>query len=143
MAGKIDGVPSRCQSMSNRFFRIVRSSIPVILSLATVLGCARSPETPRMFEHECVSKSGFGVINPDLHIVLRSDRNELLVSSVRWKGASRFMPQRVLVRHGAVVAEGNELPSSLRADDVVVSFKRARVYFHDFRGHTGCYYERQ
>ena len=131
--------------MPNSALRILVFSVPVMLLLIAVGSSAGASAIPKMSENECIPKAGFGVIDRDAHVNLRSSRNELRMASGRWMGASRFVPQLVYVHDGVVVTARGErrLPAASRPKGVAISFKRTRVYFHDFRDGTACYYERQ
>ena len=90
------------------------------------------------------AKSGLGIINQNLYIVVKSTENELIVNPDRepWRGKSASLPEIVFFFRGKVFS-AQQLPEAFDLSSaVLISFERTKVHFFDFSKMSGGYYER-
>jgi hypothetical protein len=89
-----------------------------------------------------MAKGGIGIINTNLYIDLKSNKNEIILDAgKRWKG--KASPTQEVV----IFFQGRILPQALPKDfdlskAVVISFETDKVRFFDFSKMSGGYYNR-
>jgi hypothetical protein len=91
----------------------------------------------------CLPKGGFGVINKNLYIVLKSNKNELITSAgKKWTGQSAAAAE-VGVYFDGDIWSPQALPIGFDLSKaVIVSFESDKVRFFDFAKMRGGYYLR-
>ena len=93
--------------------------------------------------NHCMAKGGIGVISKNLHVNLKSDRNELILSAGnRWTGQTVLTPEIVVFFEGKVWMQQSLPPEFALSQAVVVSFESGKVRFFDFAKMSGGYYLR-
>jgi hypothetical protein len=91
----------------------------------------------------CMSKGGIGVITKNLHIDLKSTKNELILGTrERWTGQAVQTSEVVIFFEGKIwslqaLPDGFDLSKA-----VIVSFENDKVRFLDFSKLSGGYYRR-
>jgi hypothetical protein len=104
-------------------------------------GAARERE---MFaKNEFFAKGGVGIISENLYIVVKSAKNELVLSTGgKWVGLDASKPEVVIFFEGRIWSPQG-LPDRFNLSNaVVVSFERDKIRFFDFRKMSGGYYRR-
>jgi hypothetical protein len=95
----------------------------------------------------CFSKGSLGIINPDLYIGVKTDRNELFYGSGGrapndWNGKSASETE-IVVFYDYQVWTAPKLPEHFDLSKaVIISFEQDRIRFFDFEKMGGCYYMR-
>jgi hypothetical protein len=98
-----------------------------------------------------VSKGGIGLISKNLHVVVKSrrdERNELMVSATGkadedWYGKNVSESEVAIFYKGAVYSSSQGLPTDFDLSKaVVVSFESKKVRFFDFQTEFGGFYYR-
>jgi len=89
------------------------------------------------------AKGGIGIIDQGLYIVLKSTKNELILSGAnRWLGLDTSRQQVVIFFEGQILPQ-DDLPDRFDLSKaVVISFEADKVRFFDFRKMSGGYYSR-
>ena len=122
--------------------------------LSTVSGCRKTElpdfmtaeEKNAMETNPCFprfGKGGVGIINLDLDVATKSDKNEMLFHSRGdWTGQSASTPEVVVVFDGKVWTP-RSLPHGFdKNKSIVVSFEKKNIRFYDYVQRSGGYYER-
>jgi hypothetical protein len=91
----------------------------------------------------CFSKGGLGIVNTNLYIVVKSQRNQLLYNKTDpWTGLDAARPE-IAVFFDYRVWAPQALPKAFDLSKaVVVSFEGSKVRFFNFQDMSGCYYDR-
>jgi hypothetical protein len=98
-----------------------------------------------------VSKGGIGLISKNLHVVVKSrrdERNELMVSATGkadedWYGKNVSESEVAIFYKGTVYSSSQGLPTDFDLSKaVVVSFESKKVRFFDFQTEFGGFYYR-
>jgi len=99
----------------------------------------------RFVDNQCMPKGGTGIINRNLYISVRSDKNKLTLGERRWTwtGKDASIPEVIIVFQEKVWSSNN-LPNGFDlAHAIVISFEADKVRFFDFSKMLGGYYVRQ
>lgn len=109
----------------------------------------------RLINGDFFAKGGLGLIRDRLYVVIKSDRNELILPPVdekgerqdlpsgkRWTGQEATRKQVVVVSKGKVVAVDAPPEDFALADSIIISFEGDRVAFLDVAKGKGGYYRR-
>ena len=94
-------------------------------------------------ENEAFSKGGIGIVNTNLYIVVKSDKNELLLSGAnKWTGQA-VPAQEVVIFYEDKIWSPQVLPEGFDlSKTIVISFEADKIRFFDFGEMTGGYYKR-
>jgi hypothetical protein len=108
-------------------------------SLAKEGRAARAP----LFADRYFAKASLGLLESGLYVVVRSQRNELVLrGGRRWYGEPREVRQVVILWKGAPV-EMAALPSDFElGKSILISFEPEKIAFLDFESGKSGYYER-
>jgi hypothetical protein len=93
--------------------------------------------------NECFAKGGLGIVNPNVYIDLKSDKNELLLNAGhKWAGQSASTQEVAIFFDNRIwspqaIPDGFDLSKS-----VVISFEGDKVRFFDFGKMSGGFYKR-
>ena len=100
-------------------------------------------DTDTFSTNECFAKGGIGIVSTNLHIDLKSEKNELVLSAgSRWTGQSAST-QEVAIFFDNKIWSPQALPDGFDlSKSVVISFEGAKVRFFDFGKMSGGYYKR-
>jgi len=120
--------------------------------LVLTLGASSASQAPHQMTREhpsafatnkCYPKGGLGIINTSLYIVLRSERDELLLEGgKKWTGQQAGTLELVII-YGNRVWQSQALPKDFDLSKAtVVSFEAKRVRFFDFNQMEGGFYLR-
>lgn len=95
------------------------------------------------FANECFAKGGLGIVNTNLYIDLKSDKNELQLSAGnKWIGQSTPTREVVIFFENKIFSP-QALPDGFDlSESVVISFEGDKVRFFDFGKMSGGYYKR-
>jgi len=94
-------------------------------------------------KNQCLSKGGMGIVAKRFFVVLRSDRNELILPDGKsWTGRAASERECVFVLRGKVFPAG-QLPKDFRLEkSVVISFEDEKVTFFECNSLSGGFYKR-
>jgi hypothetical protein len=89
------------------------------------------------------AKGSLGIIDPNLYIVVKSAKNELLLTGAdKWQGQDASRPE-VVIFFGGKIWSSEAMPDQFDLSKaVVISFEGDKVRFFDFRNLSGGYYRR-
>ncbi len=94
-----------------------------------------------------LSKGSIGIVNKNLYIVVKSTRNELIVTPTeeteqRWEGKDANQAEVAVVYEGKIWSS-EDLPAQFDLSKaVIVSFEGNKIRFFDFQTMSGGYYDR-
>ncbi|MGO9229842.1 MAG: hypothetical protein ACLQKA_11640 [Bryobacteraceae bacterium] len=110
----------------------------LVATLLSVQGCSEGAVTNRG-----LSKGGFGIINQNLYIVVKSAKNELLWGArERWTGKSAGTSEVVFYFDGKIWSSP-DLPSGFDlSKSVAIFFEGDVIRFFEFGRGSGGYYQR-
>ena len=92
--------------------------------------------------NKAFAKGGVGIVNPDLFIVVKSSKNELIVHNEHWTGQVARTPELVVAVAGHIYSAAS-LPANFDISrSIVISFESDKIRFFDFGKMSGGYYER-
>lgn len=100
-------------------------------------------ESDMFATNEFFAKGGIGIISNNLYIVVKSAKNELVLSAgEKWVGLEASRPEVVIFFEGKICSlqampHGFDLSTA-----IVISFEGNKVRFFDFHKMSGGYYKR-
>ena len=102
-----------------------------------------SAKGKRMFAtNEYWGKGGIGIINKNLYVTLKSDKNQLLNAGGTWTGLDASKPEVIIVFDKRIWSM-QSLPDGFDISKaVLISFENDKIRFFDFSKMSGGFYRR-
>ena len=138
------------EMIMHSFFIFLRSYLFLIFAMHPIFagGAMNDNNNKKTFEiplykAQFVSHGGMGIISDSIYIVVRSQKNELLMpNGQRWIGSDHSSKQMVCVMGNVVYEDASKWKGFDLAKMILVSFEGDRIYFFDFKNLIGGFYLR-